>query len=1244
MELFLLVYLPPLASLLLFGGRRLIGWLSLCYLFVWVLDLLNFPLAGALALAALHGIGVLVLWSRCYEVYSSSLLLSRSTTAVVNTTTVSFFLPVCILMFTICSLAWLLLQFAAFRKSVSSTFEQRLRQIIIHMIGPISTALTSWTLVSIAGPNRSPYISLCVTLLNYWILHGGRHASGRRAGEMRSVNNFSGVVEFAASAWLLIPAILQLAIQHKMFSIGASLESQAVVVSDAATLFFIPITYVAVQRMPTAASKCYRLLVALLLLASALCIITEHSIKLYSMLSRWAFSAVMSGIVAGTFLVILPIVRVKIPPAMEYIFLLAVSFGAMILVVTPVMVATLLAPALAWCGLMLHASFSESSSSNVLAMFGDQGMNSGRILSTSGAQYMACIVVIVSLGLSSAAFNLYWNVADGNHLYNINIPILPSVKHISVGALSQLVVWANAALCLVPMLLHRGKIAFTGIGCCQRLHSLPKRQEWISKSLAGKAFVFHAAALALIEDIVLNQVLPVRIHSTKFVYSVFTSIMGTWISYLLVRHNSKESSPFKSQCLMKAPVQDAWMAACIHISKLGAYIEYDHGVGADNGEREVKVGVFMGTFIIICVLSAPFVWYERGTRTQIMKTPQLNVGSRRSVKITPKLAMAHVVAAVLSCSLYRNVIIDNVLPFVGGLLSDYPSLTLWHSGIIAQGPCKSLIFGVEMSIIGLWLFVLLAWHFPQQVQMRRAAAGLLGLGLCFALVQPSVDAREVLASLLFDCGHLHYVQSFENPVSQAPFFYDYLGHRLPKSYLWRPWALLIAIAMVAVHSVDVISSFMQKHRVDSPPSRVSQTRDVLYSLLFGLTMGSWLGTADSVNAYLNHRNTHDWYPHVYNLGFIMVSMGFTSFIVKSILLLGSKSDRPRSLLQAYAILIALLLMRILFQEIMVAASLASSFLAFDSEVAYDHLADSLFGSIFTERKGALVASISWILSLHGCVHLVIVLLSRILMHRISNYESNAVSTKPTLNVNRSRGIQSISSRWQRKRQKQHEFFVSGGAAKAMRYSAGVGLQSKKSRLATIRTITSLGRYSSLAVASCVLSLGLLWHKTNYWFFGREVAILVSAGLLLLAPAQPALYKHGEDHRHDKGYSTYIGMCGRLDGRDTAFIFTYICISTDVMSFVFDILFPWLLDQQKSWSAFVNMLTLLGILPLQSVCKNALYGWPGCNTFQYLFFPVPVTLLALIFNQCWNQILVTLVALCVWTSITFRKWRWSAWDM
>ena len=100
----------------------------------------------------------------------------------------------------------------------------------------------------------------------------------------------------------------------------------------------------------------------------------------------------------------------------------------------------------------------------------------------------------------------------------------------------------------------------------------------------------------------------------------------------------------------------------------------------------------------------------------------------------------------------------------------------------------------------------------------------------------------------------------------------------------------------------------------------------------------------------------------------------------------------------------------------------------------------------------------------------------------------------------------------------------------------------------------------------------------------------------------------------------------------------------MMAVVFDVVFPWLFLQHVGWSSVRNLVTLCGVVPLQTTCRNAMCGYPGCNLFSYLIFPIPMTLVALLFNQSRNEIIVTCLSLSVWAGIAAKRWRWSWWDL
>jgi hypothetical protein len=902
--------------------------------------------------------------------------------------------------------------------------------------------------------------------------------------------------------------------------------------------------------------------------------------------------------------------------------------------------------------------------------------------------------------------------------------LIPWLKQISLAGLSQLAVWASAALLLVPILLHRGRIAGRcgGSRCGRRSNAgrsaslrsassssssstaAAERHAWALASLAGKALVFHAAAMALVEVVVLTQILSTRLRSTKMLFSVATSACGTWASYVVANpfgSKKRTRSAAARRWRMKAPVQDAWMAMCIHVAKLGAHVtHYEEQVrpGDDTpAKAKARIGVVMGTFIIVSVLSAPFVWYDRGAAISATATVTAAAGrptvsshidaspQKYGVKITPRLAMAHVLVAVTSCSLYRAVLLDSVLPFLHGLLPDTVSTIVSQAAAFPIEQRRPLTFGVEMSVLGVWLFALLSWHFPREVPMRRAAAALVAFGACFVSLRPPLDMRGVAASLLSDTGLLVQMQSWENPVTHAPFFYDYLGHRKPATMLWRPWALIVAGAMVVVAAVQIIALVVlkkassERKRAETPSAAAAAAstipesstirttvRECASASVFGIVMGSWLSTSQGVSAWPVHGRHYGFYPSAYAVAFTAVTLAVAFFLIKHVFLLlsaqGSGVRRPRAVLHAYALLVALLLIRIVFQEIAIAARTTDAMM--HAEDVSGHLSDSLLGSIFTGRKGGLLQSVSWALSLHGCLNIGIAVAARfvLMQHEARRSVSAKAARPPSESIGRSSGgggggLRSISSRWQ---QKVRTFGVStgsrlaagGGSASANAHGVGEGsaVVDRSEILAT--TLASLGRSASVVASGCVLALGLLWHTPESWLLGRELAVFVSALLLFLAP--PPHYRRGlgsggaggaevERDGRDRQKRSSEAAAWRLHSDRVAFVFTYVCVTLDMMAMVFDVVFPCLFAQHSGWRSVRNLVTLCGIIPLQRTCMNAMRRYPGCNTFSYLVFPIPMTLVALLFNQSRNEIIVTGVALCVWVGIASKRWRWSTWD-
>ena len=114
---------------------------------------------------------------------------------------------------------------------------------------------------------------------------------------------------------------------------------------------------------------------------------------------------------------------------------------------------------------------------------------------------------------------------------------------------------------------------------------------------------------------------------------------------------------------------------------------------------KARIGAVMGTFIIVSALSAPFVWYDRASNVRAPEISQ--IGSRRierSVIITPRLAVAHSLVTVLACSIYRKVLLEDILPFLYGLLPGSASAAVSHVLLFPVEEQRSLVFGVEMFV------------------------------------------------------------------------------------------------------------------------------------------------------------------------------------------------------------------------------------------------------------------------------------------------------------------------------------------------------------------------------------------------------------------------------------------------------------------------------------------------------------------------------------------------------------------
>ena len=258
------VFTPPWLALLCFGGTPLLGWLCLGYLLVWLADLLRAPFFAGAAAAALHAAAVLVLWGRCYTMYHAGAMLHRSgggagtetmstTTTWPHALTTTVLLPVTIILFAACSMAWTILQFPDFRGALDAVTAVRVRRGIVAVLGPVATALAAWMAAATVSHAWSPWLCLAIALLNHRLLGFSSELSTSSSADAVDTTAdttavHTATMRYAAGAWLLLPAVFHFSLHHK------SIGNDTAVLWDGGALVFIPLADVAFRSASNASS------------------------------------------------------------------------------------------------------------------------------------------------------------------------------------------------------------------------------------------------------------------------------------------------------------------------------------------------------------------------------------------------------------------------------------------------------------------------------------------------------------------------------------------------------------------------------------------------------------------------------------------------------------------------------------------------------------------------------------------------------------------------------------------------------------------------------------------------------------------------------------------------------------------------------------------------------------------------------------------------------------------------------
>ena len=801
-----------------------------------------------------------------------------------------------------------------------------------------------------------------------------------------------------------------------------------------------------------------------------------------------------------------------------------------------------------------------------------------------------------------------------------------------------------------------------------------------TNKLAGKLFVLHSAGTVVLECILIPHV-----HGTvsrgglalSSLHVVLTSVCGICIAWCLSR-DIKGRKWFR-----RLPVQDAWMAACIHASNLAALLP-----AKDGSTKSGEVSVALGTFCILATLTAPFAWYDPPEKDQDQNQNQTknskihkqrygvmmsgnenrNDGSgQQQQKVylrSWKLAVVHILVGAAGVLVYRSIFILKVFPFVdglsGGILSTLVDMGKDDSGRREWSKTPAAA-GLQMLLLGTWMCAVMTRHFPKDVASKRVGVGLALFGILLCLFNPPLDLLSVWLSILTDLGLLNHVQMYTNPWTGHAFYADQVGMssttKSTKDYniqgLWKPWALF-SIVLILINKMSDWMDVLWKRRAKRKSSSgrlltkdVINAHSVVTNLLLGVVSTCWLLSAslDSVTpaSYTAvHTNGFTFYMLEFVATTLLVSLFFTTF--ERILVLPPSTVISSRALPMYAVILSLLMFHIGLVEI---NALLNPDLYVRGNV---HPLSTTLLRVVKKTRGLQrivlkdgLHEIERLMTIHGTLHLVLAIVVRF------KYNRNSPFLKKT--GTRSSGVESVSERM---RSLGLGTAVQGGDRAATVGGGGVsGIAGRRAEGAgggggRRRGQTTMGRRNSsqhssitdvldgqrvlqvLGTTSTIISTLTVGVVCLTRSVGKYESIVLSSLVLILVPRSSS--NIGQAMSTFTTIVVYVSCA--LDVEVISFDVIGRIFSKGVVSPAGGTEYSWW------WIPTLNALTLLGTIPLQRTIVRVLWsgGVGGRAGLSGLILPMPLAIVCMFFTESISVWYAFVLSSALWLCLVWRKWK------
>jgi hypothetical protein len=1268
------VILPPILLLFIFGGQTIVGIFSFCFLFLYVADLMKSTTMGVYSSAFLHVCVTFALCVECVPLVKHSFW------------NINIVFLIIIIGFQ--SFAWSLMHFHELRKVNSQLLLKPFEKIIVVALPSVCVSIIAWGTLSFFGAEYAPWITMCYACYVDFSLGSESLVSSFDIGSNSIGNTIDNKIHTSQSYWiskcsLMLPSLFHWGLHHNVLPPSSFLRST--IVCDQITITLIPILFVLIKRrsiesMNTVHRKRKKSNRPQILMTSlvVVCILMVYwyrhrqvlihhqksILRLFGITQHWDTVIVLGVPSSISLLLVLYYIGVNTIYMLPCVIVLYTSL--LTCLGTWWVISFILSCIASWYSLRAYRLYSNSSDTNInsakMNLYG-KDMHSGSLVRREIIQNYLIAVCCIVIGWFIGCWKSYGNLTGKGFVWEGQMMLLggslsgsgsssdsssSSVKQ-SVATVSLFVVLLNGLIFIaLPLLLS---------------YDIGNKK---TAKIAGKLFVLHAAGTVMTECL-LSPYISGRIgHSGMYrstLHVLLTSVCGFILSWCMSSMSLSNYRKKKKYIWFRSlPVQDSWMAACIHTSKLASLLP------TTNTSDDISAA--LGTFCMLTTLTAPFVWYDPGVQKTLESTSnndgfmmfheedRLDEDNLKKIYLSKTLAAVHILVATVGITVYRKIVVMDLLPFfdtmTGGLFSNLifderDGRLIWLKSASAVG--------LQIILLGSWICAICIRHFPNSKLPKNTAIAITIFGVVLCLLNPSLNASLVWHSFVVDTNLLSYIQRYNNPFTGHVFYAEKIGLNKmilnANKGLWRPWTLLVLMIILISKMSNWIEGLGNRktRRRRSSSSNTSNSRNsnsllsssmsvindlfrfrsLLTNVVLGILSACWL-----LSAPMGSGNNVISSGLSFVLEFIsiviLVTLCFTVF--ERILLLPASTIISSNILPMYAWTLALLMFHICLVEVnaMIDPDIYVRRNVHPLSTTLTRVVGGSsrgsrrirYGRNFAAATEIGVHEIERLMAIHGAFHFLFALLVKLKYDGLNPFQQNGNkrwenSNSGDRNCGKSNvRVQSVAER-----------MLALGIGKS------TSIYSKERRNSSSQQITIenildgqrvLRAVGVTSTVVCTVAVGIVCLTRSA---GKYYSIVISSFVLILLP------------QFNYNKSRILTMATAL--------YIYATCSMNIEAFGFDIVGASFRvnsnsisggDDTWSWGTpFSNVLTLLGIMPLQRTIIRMLWsgGVGGRDGISGLILPMPLSIVSALFTESNSVLYSFYLSVILWCYLVWTKW-------